>query len=89
MLNQLMSFIKKKPAKILVYKVKNTDDIVIRLTVGVIGKKNLNLRCDEFLATMPSNFFKSEHIKRDSPDFSVMKMIFYATNVVIWMNVFF
>ena len=38
MLNQLMSFT-KKPAKILVYKVKNTDDIVIRLTVGVIGKK--------------------------------------------------
>ena len=42
------------------------------------GKKNLNLRCDEFLATMPSNFFKSENIKRDSPDFSVMKMIFYT-----------
>ena len=71
-------FYKKKPAKILVYKVKNTDDIVIRLTVGVIGKKNLNLRCDEFLATMPSNFFKSENIKKDSPDFSVMKMIFYT-----------
>ena len=30
----------KKPAKILVYKVKNTDDIVIRLTVYVIGKKS-------------------------------------------------
>ena len=71
-------FYYKKPAKILVYKVKNTDDIVIRLTVGVIGKKNLNLRCDEFLATMPSNFFKSENIKKDSPDFSVMKMIFYT-----------
>ena len=40
--------------------------------------KKSKSRCDEFLATMPSNFFKSENIKKDSPDFSVMKMIFYT-----------
>ncbi len=70
-------FYKKKPAQLHIYKVRNTDDIVIRLTVGKIGKDNLSMKCSEFLASMPANFFKSENIKKDSPNFSFMKMIFY------------
>ena len=58
-------FYKKKPAQLHVYKVRDTDDIVIRLTVGKIGKDNLSMKCSEFLASMPANFFKSDDQEGD------------------------